>query len=149
MLMLRGPIKHDKKESLQTSKSQGAEIGMEIAPSSDADRDSTSWKCNACTFVNVPRIHGTDSYCKMCQTARPQSQPTGRDDALAWMEQYQESTRVLAEAEEKARIEAKRQAKRRSGKNSKQRYGTFFILNCFPCDMRFVRDFLVQVFMTT
>lgn len=52
--------------------------------SQDTDRPlgpEAAWACHVCTFVNLPRLHGERSHCKMCETQR--AKPS-RDQALQW-----------------------------------------------------------------
>ena len=55
---------------------------------------NVSWACTACTFVNLPRLHGQSDKCKMCDTPRTRK-PSAKEDALNWMHKYQVRTRMV------------------------------------------------------
>jgi len=129
MLMLRASTvsssTNTSESSPDNSRSESAldsTVDAKGAAQSKSTARSKSWRCNECTFINVPRLHGTKPYCSMCETPRPKQKPEGRDEALAWTQQYEESTRVLVEAQ---KLDQDAMAKANGRKKGKQvkRYG--------------------------
>ena len=77
-----------KQQKLMNSSARDSAVSIEDRNNQNGSQDGdrplgpqAAWECHVCTFVNLPRLHGERSHCKMCESQR--AKPS-RDQALQW-----------------------------------------------------------------